>query len=394
MWSLPPLHGPNGFAEPAGVYVPRALERALQPRPGKVTLLYGARQTGKTTMLRRLFPPSAEVRWWNADDADVRVLFREPNASRFAPEVRGLRLLVLDEAQRLDDVGLALKILVDRFPGLAILATGSSSFELANRTQEALTGRKRTWHLHALAFSELVGHHGLLEERRHVARRLIYGSYPEVVTHLGEEREVLRELATSYLYRDVLRMDGVRKPDRLADLLRALALQVGQEVSYPELGATVGLDQTTTRRYLDLLEQAFVVFRLRAYSRNHRREIRKGRKIYFHDNGIRNAVLGQFAPWEQRADRGALWENYLVSERRKLLDIQRSWALPAFWRTHDQQEIDYLEEEEGRVRAWEFKSKAGSDVRFPGGFRKAYPEAATATIHPDNLDTFLLPHQA
>lgn len=371
-------------------YIPRALERSWNPEPGKVYLLFGARQTGKTTLLQQLHPPGPDTRWLNADDADVRALFQAPTATGLGHEVRGLRMLILDEAQRIEDVGLSLKILVDQFPKLRIVATGSSSFELANRTQESLTGRKRSFHLHPLAFGELVAYHGLLEEKREIPVRLVFGSYPEVVTSPGAEREVLRELSSSYLYRDVMRMEGIRKPQRLMDLLEALALQVGHEVSYPELGKTVGLDQATTRRYLDILEQAFVVFRLRAFSRNHRREIRKGRKVYFYDNGMLNAVLGRFGSWDQRADKGALWENYLVSERRKRLEIERRWVRSGFWRTHDQQEVDYIEEEDGRIQSWEFKSKPGKEANMPVGFRKAYPSASFSTVHPDQLGPFLL----
>jgi uncharacterized protein len=356
---------------------------------GKAILIFGARQTGKTTIMRHLLSGKDDVLWLNGDDADVRELFRNATATRLRNIVGRHRTLVIDEAQRLEEAGLGIKLICDQIPEVQVIATGSSAFELAGKTKEALTGRKWEFHLHPLSFAELTAHHGLLEELRNLPQRLVYGSYPEVVVSPGNEKEILRLLSDSFLYKDLLMLEELKKPQKLVNLLQALAFQIGNEVSYQELGRTVGLNNQTIEKYITYLEQAYVIFRLPALSRNHRNELKKSRKVYFWDNGIRNALIAQFSMIETRNDRGALWENYLVSERMKFLSNNGIWANSWFWRTYDQAEIDYLEEMDGRYLAYEFKWNMTSKARLPKAFADAYPNHEFAVIHPGNVEEFL-----
>ncbi len=358
---------------------------------GKALLLLGARQVGKTTLVRLLLQEAGrEALWLNGDEPDVRALLADVTSTRLRNIIGTHDLVVIDEAQRIPNAGLTVKLLVDEAPDVQVIATGSSALHLSDELAEPLTGRKFTFPLFPLSFGELVAHHGLLEETRQIERRLVFGSYPEVVTHPDDASARLKELASSYLYQDILALDQIRKPALLDKLLRALALQVGSEVSYNELGQTVGADNQTISRYVDLLEKVFVVFKLPAFSRNVRNEIKKGKKIYFYDNGIRNAVIGNLNPLPRRTDVGPLWENYVISERIKHLRNEGRAVRSHFWRTTQQQEIDYVEDWGGALRAWEIKWNPSQRARFPSTFTKAYPESELATIHRDNIDTFLL----
>ena len=236
----------------------------------------------------------------------------------------------------------------------------------------------------------MVNHHGLLEETRLLPQRLIYGSYPEVINNPGKEKKVLRSLSDSYLYKDILSIEGVKKSHQIIKLLQALAFQVGNEVSYTELGQMAGLNYATVEKYIELLEKAFVIFRLGAFSRNLRNEIKKSRKVYFYDNGIRNALIAQFQVFELRQDKGALWENYLISERKKVLEYEEIWSNSFFWRTHLQQEIDYLEERDGHLFAYEFKWNPKAKARLSKSFSQAYPNHSFQVIHRENFEEFLL----
>jgi len=326
----------------------------------------------------------------NADEPDVRELLDNCTSTRLRALIGESRLLFIDEAQRVPNIGLTLKLVTDRIPEVQVIATGSSAFELNARIAEPLTGRKFEFMLYPLSFAELVRHHGLLEEKRLLEHRLIYGSYPEIVTSPGREQELIKLLAGSYLYQDLLTLEQINKPVLLEKILRALALQLGSEVSFQEVGQLVGANSQTIERYIALLEKAFVLFRLPALSRNVRNEIKKGKKIYFFDNGIRNAVIGNFTPLAGRTDTGALWENYLVSERVKLLNNLDIQADKYFWRTTQQQEIDYIEERRQQLHAYEFKwnTKKGA-VRFPKTFLRNYDDVLTKTITPANYDEFL-----
>ena len=288
--------------------------------------------------------------------------------------------------------GMALKLVTDELPEVQVVATGSSAFELMNRTAEPLTGRKLEYRLPPLSFGELVAARGLLAETAERERRLLYGSYPEVVASPGEEPAILSEIAGSYLLKDVYALDGLRRASGLDRLTRALAFQIGSEVSLPELAGLTGMDVKTVNRYIDLLTKCYVVFPLTAFSRNLRNEIKKGCKIYFCDLGIRNAVIGNFSPLSSRTDAGAMWENYLVAERLKR-NVNRPFPpRPYFWRTAApaSHEIDYLEEADGRLRAWEIKLNPEAKVKFPKKFLGAYPGAATAVLTPANYESFLL----
>jgi uncharacterized protein len=357
---------------------------------GKAILLFGARQVGKTTLAHTVLKNyDNQVLRLNGDESDIRELLSNTTSTRLKSIVGFHRILFIDEAQRIENIGLTLKLITDQIPEVQVVATGSSSFDLANKVNEPLTGRKFQYLLHPLAFGELVAHHGLLTEKRLLDHRLIFGSYPEVVTSAGHEAELLKLLAESYLYKDLLMLEQVKKPALLEKIVKALALQVGSEVVFTEIGRLVGADSQTVEKYIDLLEKGFVVFRLPSYSRNVRNEIRKGKKVYFYDNGIRNAVINNFMQIGQRTDVGALWENFLVSERRKLLAHHGISAEGFFWRTTQQQEVDYVEENQSGLFAWEFKWNVRAKVRFPKTFVEAYPQCKTAVVTPDNFESFL-----
>jgi predicted AAA+ superfamily ATPase len=298
----------------------------------------------------------------------------------------------VDEAQKIPDIGNKLKLITDQIKDVGLVVTGSSSFELAKGVNESLTGRKREYRLYPVSFQEMVRHTDLLSERRMLKHRMVFGYYPEVVTHLGEEKAILKELADSYLYKDILSLKQVGKPDKLVRLVQALALQVGSQVSYNELGQLVGLDAKTVEKYIDILEKSFILFRLPSFSRNHRNELKSSRKVYFRDLGIRNAVIGNLAPFEARSPEeiGHLWENFLMTERMKYQEYTGSLVRSWFWRTLQQKEIDLVEEQDGRLETFEFKWHTGKPVKAPASFTNAYPDAGFRVITPDNFSEFLL----
>ena len=359
---------------------------------GKAIILLGPRQVGKTTLIKDLLGKRSEkVMEFNADEPDVRALLENCTSTRLRALIGDSRLLFIDEAQRVPDIGITIKLAVDLIEGVQVIATGSSAFELNASIAEPLTGRKFEFRLLPLSFAEMVREHGLMEEKRLLEHRLVFGAYPEIVCSPGQEQELIRLIAESYLYKDLLTLEQVKKPVLLGKILRAIALQVGSEVSMHEIGQLVGSGSQTVERYIDLLEKAFVLFRLPALSRNVRNEIKKGKKFYFYDNGIRNAVIGNFMPLSNRTDTGALWENYLISERQKLINNRLVHADCYFWRTTQQQEIDYIEERDGKIHAWEFKwnPKKGKK-KFPRTFLKNYETATTTVVTPDNMEEFLL----
>ena len=356
----------------------------------KAIIIVGLRQSGKTTLLRQISGElDKPVLWWNGDEPDIRQILSGVTSTYLKNLVGRHSLLVIDEAQRIENIGLCLKLIVDNLPGVKVLAAGSSSFELANRINEPLTGRKWEYHLYPLSWQELVNHYGFLDERRMLEHRLVYGSYPEIVKQPGNESALLLELSDSYLYKDILTWERIQKPERLERLVQALAFQIGSQVSYNELGRMSGLNNETVEKYIAILEKAFIVFRLKSFSRNLCNELRKSRKIYFYDNGIRNAVIKHFSAAGMRDDIGALWENFLVSERMKMMANSGFAANSFFWRTTQQQEIDYLEERDGRIFAWEFKWNPKTRVKFSKTFLKAYPNVSTGVVTPDNIASFL-----
>ena len=356
----------------------------------KAIILYGARQTGKTTLMEQILAPySDETLFLNCDDADTREMFTNLNATRLVPIIGNSKIVLLDEAQRIPDTGLALKIIHDNFQDVQLIATGSSSFDLANKVNEPLTGRKFEFTLYPLSFSEMTNHHGFLTESRLLKHRLIYGYYPDIAINIGQETKLLKSLASSFLYKDLLMLETIKKPVLLEKILSALALQIGSEVSYNELSQLLNSDKETIEKYIDLLEKTGVIFRLKAFSRNARNEITKGRKIYFFDNGIRNAVLGNFSSLDMRTDKGALWENFLVSERIKYLRNNELDVKSWFWRTTQQQEIDYIEERENKLLAFEFKWNPQKEVRLSKTFTNAYPNHEFKVITSKNFHEFL-----
>ena len=373
--------------------IKRSLENIIksQLHDGRAIIIMGARQVGKTTLLRELFAGvDTEVLWMSGDEPDVRGAFENITSTRLRAIIGNHSVVVIDEAQRIENIGIKLKLITDQVPEVQLLATGSSSFDLANKINEPLTGRKWEYTLFPLSFTELVNDTSLLEEKRMVPHRMVFGNYPDVVTHPGHEVAILRELTQSYLYKDILEFDRIHKPEKLTKLLQALAYQVGTEVSYNELSQLCGLDAKTVANYISILEQAYIIFRLGSYSRNLRNELKNSRKIYFYDNGIRNALIGNFSQVENRADAGALFENYAIAERMKRKEYMMEYASSWFWRNANKQEIDYVEEKDGKLQAYELKWNPKRKASAPLSFRNGYPDADFTVIHHDNIEDLLL----
>lgn len=372
--------------------ISRILQKAVQERlfKGKAILIFGPRQCGKSTLVEAVLN-DREYLHLSGDDADIREVLSNTSVAALKTVIGKYKILFIDEAQRIINIGLTLKLITDQLKDVQVIATGSSAFELSSQVNEPLTGRKYEFMLYPLSFGEMAEHHGFLTERRLIEYRLIYGYYPEIVSKQSEEKELLKLLAGSYLYKDLLTLEQVKKPVLLEKLLKALALQLGSEVSYNELAQTIGANKQTVEKYIDLLEKAYVIFVLPAFNRNVRNEIKKGRKIYFFDCGIRNAVINNFNPMGSRTDVGALWENYVISERMKFLHYNNVDAKQYFWRTTQQQEIDLIEEHEGGLlKAFEFKWGKNKKIRFPQTFTENYPGSETSVISPDNVQDFLL----
>lgn len=356
---------------------------------GKIIVLMGARQVGKTTLFDSVVSGSSNVLRLNCDNYDDRSDLENKTSTELRQLMGNHEVVIIDEAQRAKNIGLSLKMLADLKLPMQILVTGSSSLTFANEINEPATGRLIEYNLFPLSLVELMQHTSPREEKRLLEQRMIYGLYPEVVTTPGDAKRILVNLANNYLYRDLLEYRGVKKPEVLQKLVRALALQIGSEVSYNELSRTVGVDKATVESYIDLLEKCFVVFRLPAYSSNLRSEIKRGRKIYFYDNGIRNALLSNFAPLELRDDVGMLWENMMVSERIKRNSYSRSYVQMYFWRTQQQQEVDLIEEQDGRLTAFEFKWNTKKKAKLPKTFIDNYPNTDFKVISPDNYVEFV-----
>ena len=370
--------------------IKRALEKNIQNKlgSGKAIIIVGARQTGKTTLLRKIFSGS-DILWLDADEQDVREMFHNVSSSHFKVLFSKYKTIIVDEAQRISDVGLKFKLITDQLKDKQLIATGSSAFELTNKLNEPLTGRKWEYMLFPLSFSEMVKHTSLLEEMRLLQHRLIYGYYPDVVNNPGNEKEILKQLSDSYLYKDILMWQNIKKPDKLIKLLQALSLQLGNEISYNELSKMVGLDNQTVEKYIQLLEKSYVIFRLSSFSRNLRKELKKSNKIYFYDNGIRNALIANFSIINLRQDIGSLWENFIISERLKFTHYNNIWVNRYFWRTHDQQEIDYIEEYNGQLFTYEIKWNKNKKAYLSKTFLKAYPNSQFQLINNENFVEFI-----
>jgi predicted AAA+ superfamily ATPase len=371
--------------------IERLLQSQLQNKlsDNKAIILLGPRQVGKTTILQQLFG-TKDTLWLNGDDADTRQLLSNTNETKLKSIIGKHKFIVIDEAQRIENIGVCIKIITDQLKTKKVIATGSSSFELANKINEPLTGRKWEFMMYPLSFQEMVDNHSLLTEKRLLESRLIYGYYPEVVNNPDDAKTIIKLLADSYLYKDILTWDKIQKPDKMERLVQALAFQIGSEVSYNELGQLCGLDKETVEKYIHLLEKAFIVFRLNSFSGNLRNELKKSRKIYFYDNGIRNAAINQFSPIASRNDVGALWENFIISERIKYNTYNKHYCNTYFWRTTAQQEIDYIEEADGALTAYEFKWNAKKKGSISKTFITNYHPQKTLTISPENMEEFIL----
>lgn len=374
------------------VYLKRQLENIIRKRisSGKAIIVLGPRQTGKTTLIEKIAKSTDDCLVLNGDDMLEREMLENQNTEALKQIIGTKQTIFIDEAQRIKNIGLTLKIIIDQLRPGQVFVTGSSSLELANEINEPLTGRKWEYMLFPISWGELQDHVGYLDALKQLEQRMIYGSYPEVIMNKGEEKEILKEIVSSYLYKDLLTYKGIKKPEIIEKLLKAVALQLGNEVSFNELAGLVQVDKNTVQTYLDLLEKAFVIFRLQPLSRNLRNEISTNRKIFFYDSGIRNALISNFNPLNIRNDTGALWENFLISERKKTLEYNRIFANTYFWRTTYKQEIDYIEERDGKLFAFEFKWNPHKKTRIPEKFLEAYPQSESKVISRENFHEFLL----
>jgi predicted AAA+ superfamily ATPase len=354
---------------------------------GKIIVLIGPRQVGKTTLINALLKDIPFL-FLDGDDAVVADTLANANTETLKNIIGNYKYVFIDEVQRIPSIGLKLKIIVDQIKDVQVIVSGSSAFDINHVTQEPLTGRKFEYRLYPISWNEFEGNVGYMKAQQQLELRLLYGMYPDVINNFGNEYEILKNLVSSYLYKDVLSLAGIRKSEVLEKILQALAFQVGSEVSYNEIAQLVGVDKNTVNNYIDLLEKAFVIFRLNSFSKNLRNEIKANRKIYFYDNGVRNMLIGNFNSLDFRQDKGALWENFLVSERFKQLSYSQSLSKPYFWRTTQQQEIDYIETNADTVSAFEFKWSSAKKAKLPKSFQEAY-QPSFGVISKENFREFL-----
>jgi predicted AAA+ superfamily ATPase len=350
-------------------------------------VLIGPRQVGKTTLINSILKDK-EYLFLDGDDNTVTETLANANTEILKSIIGNHKYIFIDEVQRIPNIGLKLKIIVDQIKDVQVIVSGSSSLDINNVTQEPLTGRKFEFHMFPVSWKEFENSVGYMTAQQQLEIRLLYGMYPDVINNLGAEYEILKNLVSSYLYKDILALAGIRKSEVLEKILRALAMQVGSEVSYNEIAQLVGVDKNTVNNYIDLLEKSFVIFRLTSFSKNIRNEIKANKKIYFYDNGVLNMLIGNFNALEFRQDKGALWENFLVSERMKQLSYTQSIAKPYFWRTTTQQEIDYIEINADKVSAFEFKWATTKKAKLPKSFSDAY-NPSFLVVNKDNFREFL-----
>lgn len=377
-------------------FIPRQITQAFLEhlKPGKVLVLLGPRRVGKTVFIEHLLENHITEAFiqLNGEDLATQAVLQQRTVANYRRLVSGHSLLVIDEAQKVPDIGLVLKLMVDNIPGLKIIATGSSVFDLTNKLGEPLTGRKTTFYLFPLAQSEYTAFENLAETKARLPERLIFGNYPELLQYPTDNQKAgyLNELVNGALLKDILAFEGIRNASKIIDLLRLIAFQMGKEVSLEELGRNLQLSRNTVEKYLDLLGKTFVVFKLPGFSRNLRSEVTKSSRWYFYDNGIRNAIISNFNPLVLRDDTGALWENYFVTERLKYQHYTGKMINNHFWRTYQQQEIDWVEEEGGKLSAFEIKWNPTKKVRVPSAWLQAYPNSQFQVITPENYLDWIL----
>lgn len=372
--------------------IPRTLQQKIEQKlfKGKLLIIYGARQVGKTTLLKSIFDRFKEsALFLNCDEPDIRNMLTNATSTVLKNISGSKKIVLIDEAQRIKNIGLTLKLFADELKHIQVIATGSSAFELSDEINEPLTGRKIEFMLLPLSMREMCNRFGILETKRMLEERMLYGLYPEVVLASGESKSILKEITRSYLFKDILSYQGIRKPEPVEKLLILLAAQIGNEVSYNELANTLGIDKDTVGKYIDILEKAFIVYKLNPFSKNVRTEVTKMRKIYFYDNGVRNMLLTNLKPLHLRNDKGQLWENFLITERMKRNLELGNDAKIYFWRTTQQQEVDYIEEIDGKLKAFEFTFSEHSRKKFPKTFMNNYPIRESSIIHQQNYDDFL-----
>ncbi len=368
----------------------RIIEQDIKSRfyKGKVIVIIGARQVGKTTLVNKILD-GENFLFLDGDEIIVRTSLENANKIELETIIGEHKIVFIDEAQRIDNIGLIAKIIHDQLKGVQLILSGSSAFELSSKTNEPLTGRKWQYYLFPISYQELEESTSYLDALKELNTRLIYGFYPDVINNRGDERDILNEISESYLFKDILGYGNIRRPEILSKILRTLAFQVGNEVSFNEIAQLVGADKNTVANYISLLQQSFVIFPLTSFSRNLRNEIKANQKIYFYDNGIRNALIQNYNPIELRNDIGALWENFLVSERIKRNQYYKEYSNSYFWRTQSQQEIDYVEEKDGQIFGYEFKWNPRTQVKFPASFSTSY-NAVLQVVHPENFRNFVL----
>lgn len=356
---------------------------------GKAILVFGARQVGKTSLIKNTIKDQSCL-WLNGDEPDTQLLLENITTDRLKALIGDNKILVIDEAQMIHNIGLLIKRMVDNYPEIQVIASGSSAFELADKTKESMVGRKQELQLFPLSYSEMVKHSNFIEETRLVPHRLVFGYYPEVVTNAGKEEKILNDLVEGFLYKDILNLEGVKKSATLQRLVQMLAYRIGSEISYNSLANDLGINRLTVEKYIDILEKNFIVFSLNAFSRNQDNELKKGRKVYFWDNGLRNRIIKNFNPIELRDDIGALWENFIVSERKKKLSYENQFKDTYFWRNTQQAEIDYLEVKNTEIEAFEIKYNPNQKVLFTKSFTEKYHPKTTQVIHKENFWDYLI----
>lgn len=377
-------------------YIKRSIETHIHKAltPNKVVILLGARRTGKTELLKQIIQKNQEKKLvLNGDDIDSHSLFEPRTIENYKLNFSDISLLIIDEAQKIPDIGQKLKLLVDSIENIKVLATGSAAFDLGSQLGEPLTGRKKTFYLYPLAQMEHSGYENILETKSRLNSRLILGNYPEL-SHLQskyEKQDYLHELANSYLLKDILEYEGIKNANKIHNLLRLIAFQIGSEVSLSELSQKLEIHKDTVARYLELLAKTYIIFKVEGFSRNLRKEVTKIARWYFFDNGIRNVIINNLNDFEFRNDKGLLWENYLISERLKFQAYTRLHSSNYFWRTYYQQEIDWVEDRGGKLYAYEIKLSEKKQKKAPSAWTQAYPDAQFQVITPANYRSWIMP---